>query len=123
MRKTTRKIFLGVLTVLLLLPGAGFAGDVEVCHVWLKWEMRGLDAYRFEAEVQVKNYGETSYRVYGRLSFYDRYGFPIKSKSFSGKVGPGENSMFIAKGSLSTTERNTVDSYQATIRSEYPTRR
>ena len=109
------KILLAVLVGLLLLPATGFTGDVEVCSCWVKWTTKGLDRYVWEAEVEVRNHGDTADRVSGSMTFYRIGGHPFKKGYFSGKVEAGGRAIFVRRGEVSAHEHEQGDYCEATI--------
>jgi len=108
------------LTILLVLSVLCFAGDVEVTGVWTKWERRGLDKYSFEAEIQVGNDTDITYRVLGNLLFYDRSGYVIKRAMFSGNVEAKAGATLIAWGEVPIHKYEKIGSHEATILSTFP---
>ena len=116
----TKKALSITLTILFILPVLCFAGEVEVTDVWVKWTRRGLDKYSFEAEIQVGNDTDVTYRVLGNLIFYDRSGYAIKRAMFSGNVEARSGAMLIAWGEVPIRKYEKIAFHGATIISTFP---
>ena len=116
----TKKTIAITLTILFVLPVLCFAQEVEVTDVWVKWTRRGLDKYSFEAEIQVGNDTNVTYRVLGNLIFYDRSGYAIKRAMFSGKVEAKAGAMLIAVGEVPIHKYEKIASHEVTILSTFP---
>ena len=119
----TKKALSITLTILFILPVLCLAQEVEVTSVWVKWERRGLDKYSFEAEIQVGNDTDVTYRVLGNLIFYDRSGYVIKRAMFSGNVEARNGATLIARGKVPIHKYKKIASHEATILSTFPIRR
>lgn len=118
-----KRILFLALVVLLVLPVPGITQNVEIESVNIKWIETGRGGADFRAKIWVGNYADTVCLAIGALIFYDRDGYEIYKRLFSGKVEAGESVAFHCRGFLSKDQYEDMGSYEAIIMSPRPTRR
>lgn len=117
------KILLLALIALLVLPVPGITQGVEIESVDSKWIETGGTWISFRAKIWVGNYTDTACLAIGAFIIYDRDGYEIHKRVFSGKVEAGESVLFHCKGSLSKDQYEDMGSYEAIIMSPRPIKR